>query len=386
MSSDMDRLIARRIGRRDLLRYAGIAGAGVLAACKSVSSTASAGGASRPPIAQEPGGLKVFDWAGYGGGEYYPKQEVQTFTDPYKAATGDTPTFILFKQDDDGYAQVATGNAPYDVVHPCAYRFKDYVDGGFVQPWDPSLIKNFSQLNPLIEQFGQINGQQYFIPEDWGYIAPMYNADHVQPLEDSWSLLWDERYAKRIAWIDTLEMLVIAGYYNGVADPWTMTDDELAAQRDFLISKKDLVSFFWGQSYSFWTKFKSGDVWIGYAWPDAYGYATAAGMNAVYMQPKEGRIHWSCGLGLLADSKNYYHAHEYADVWSSVDTATFLEKLYYYGHANTTVDTSTLPPGVVKALNLDNLEAALSPPLSHQESWISRRDVYQDYWSQVKGA
>jgi spermidine/putrescine-binding protein len=109
-------------------------------------------------------------------------------------------------------------------------------------------------------------------------------------------------------------------------------------------------------------------------------------MNAVYMQPKEGRIHWSCGLGLLADSQNYYHAHDYANTWSSAATASFLENFYYYGHANTSVDLKSLPAGVVKALNLDNLEAALSPPLSHPESWISRRDVYAQYWSEVKAA
>src|SRR6187200_2611925 len=121
MASDFDRLIAKRLRRRDFMRYAGIAaGAGVLASCKKVSSSASAAsGSARPPIAQEPGGLTVFDWAGYGGGEFYPGKEVQIFTDPYKVATGDTPKFVLFENDDDGYTKVVSGNAPYDVVHPC---------------------------------------------------------------------------------------------------------------------------------------------------------------------------------------------------------------------------------------------------------------------------
>ena len=110
MANDFDRLIAKRLRRRDFMRYAGIAaGAGVLASCKKATSGAAlASGASRPPIAQEPGGLKVFDWAGYGGGEYYPKQEVQVFTDPYKAATGDTPKFILFANDDE-YTRISKG-------------------------------------------------------------------------------------------------------------------------------------------------------------------------------------------------------------------------------------------------------------------------------------
>ena len=98
----------------------------------------------------------------------------------------------------------------YDIVHPCAYRFQDYVNLGAVQPWDTSLIPNFSQLNPVLEKAGQIDGKQYFIVEDWGFIAPLYRADKVEPQEDSWSLLFDDRYAGKISWINTLEMLVIA--------------------------------------------------------------------------------------------------------------------------------------------------------------------------------
>jgi len=389
MTNEFDRLPGRTLKRRDFIRYAGIAaGAGVLAACKKAVSPSSGptGGpsATRPPIAEEPGGLQVFDWSGYGGGEYYPGKERQYLWADYQKATGDTPKFILFENDDAGYTKIAAG-ARYDVVHPCAYRFKDYVDLGVVQPWDTSLIADYTQLNPTLEQAGQIDGQQYFIVEDWGFIAPLYRADKVQPAEDSWSLLWDDRYSGRISWINTLEMLVIAGYYHQVADPWTMTDDELAQMRDFLISKKHLVSFLWDQSYDLWRAFKQGDVWIGYAWPDTVGYATAAGMDVVYMQPKEGRIWWSCGLGLFKDSANYYHAHEYANSWSTAKAALFLESYYYYGHANSTVDLSQLPPAIVKAFSLDDV-SALQPPKAHTESWISRRSVYSQYWSEVLAA
>ena len=388
MTSELDRLIARRLPRRDFMRYAGIAaGAGVLAACKKATSSVATGAGpstSRPPISQEPGHLQVFDWSGYGNGDYYPGKEQTYLWNAYKQQTGDTPTFILFENDDAGFTKIVAG-ASYDVVHPCAYRFKDYVDNGFVQPWDTSLIPNYAQLNPVLEKAGNINGQQYFIVEDWGFIAPLYRADKVDPLEDSWSLLFDDRYKGKISWINTLEMLVIAGYYHQIADPWTMTDDELGQMRDFLISKKPLVRFLWDQSLDLWHAFKQDEVWIGYSWPDTVGYALTAGMDVVYMQPKEGRIWWSCGLGLFADSKNYYHAHDYADSWSSTKAAGFLEAWYYYGHANTKVDLSTIPDAIVKAFSLDNV-AALQPPLAYTESWISRRDVYGQYWNEVQAA
>jgi spermidine/putrescine transport system substrate-binding protein len=389
MSREFERLLAQRVARRDLLKYAGM-GAGMtafLAACKqatSAGSVPSGSTATHPPMSEEPGNLQVFDWSGYGNGDYYPSKEQEFLWQAYKDATGDTPQFTLFENDDAGFTKVAAGTH-YDVVHPCAYRFKDYTDLGVLQPWDTSLIPNYAALNPTLEQFGQIDGQQYFIVEDWGFIAPLYRADKVQPTEDSWSLLWDDRYSGKISWINTLEMLVIAGFYHQVADPWNMTDDELGQMRDFLISKKPLVRFMWDQSFELWQAFKREEVWIGYAWPDTVGYAKTAGMDVVYMEPKEGRITWSCGFGLFNDTQNYEHAHAYVDSWSSAKAAGFLLSYYYYGHANTNVDLSNVPQAIIQAFSLDDL-SILQPPHSNPESYIPRRSVYSDYWQEVLAA
>jgi spermidine/putrescine transport system substrate-binding protein len=387
MPDELGRLFSLRMDRRDLLRYTGM-GVGVsaaLAACKKASDTASQpAGAARPPMEQEPGSLQVFDWSGYGNGDYYPDKERANLWQQYVEETGDTPKFILFENDDAGFTKVAQ-DTHYDIVHPCAYRFQDYVDLGAMQPWDTSQIPNYASLNPTLEKFGQINGQQYFIVEDWGFIAPMYRADRVEPMEDSWSLLFDDRYSGKISWIDTLEMLSIAGIYQGVPNPWEMTDDELQAATDFLISKKPLVRFLWNQSYELFQAFKRDEVWIGYAWPDAVGYAKGAGLDVEYMNPKEGRITWSCGMGLFADTENYHHAHAYVDSWSSTKAAEFLLAWYYYGHANTQVDLSGVPDDIIKAFSLDDL-SILEPPNSISESHIPRRTVYSDYWEQVLAA
>src|SRR5688500_17107739 len=101
--------------RRDFLRYAGYTGmtvsmAGVLAACRD-AETPSGGGQgsaqpSMPPIEDEPGTLQVFDWSGYGNGDYYPKEEKKFLWGEYAKATGDTPEFALFENDDSAYTKV----------------------------------------------------------------------------------------------------------------------------------------------------------------------------------------------------------------------------------------------------------------------------------------
>jgi spermidine/putrescine transport system substrate-binding protein len=385
----MSHFLTERLNRRGFLRMAGAStvGAAVLAACRKAENvgggaTGPSGAAVHPPIGQEPGNLQVFDWSGYGNGDYYPDKERLSLWQQYADATGDTPQFILFANDDAGYTKAATGAVRFDVVHPCFYKYRDWVDLGAMQPWDTSLISNFSSLNPKLLQQGVLDGKQYFIPLDWGFIAPIVNLDHVDVKEDTFGILFDDRYAGKISWVDTSNMMYIGGLFLGVSNAFDMTDDELAQVRDFLISKKHLVKFLWNQSYDLWLSFKKEEVWIGYAWPDTVGYADAAGMNYLYMTPKEGRVSWVCGMGLAAHTENYRHAHAYVDSWASTKAAEFLLAWYYYGHTNTEADVSVVSPGVVAALGLDD-PTVLDPPKAIPESYIPRRDLYQQYWSEV---
>ena len=86
-------------------------------------------------------------------------------------------------------------------------------------------------------------------------------------------------------------------------------------------------------------------------------------------------------MGLAKDTPNYFHAHEYVDSWASKKAAEFLLAWYYYGHTNTTADLSVVSPGVVSALGLDDPRSWT--PKAIPESYIPRRDVYQQYWSEV---
>ena len=380
---NIDRILQSSMDRRAFLRYAGVAaGAGVLAACKKASTSGEPGGASasaRPPADQEPGILEVFDWDGYGNGTYGDDVLWKAYAQQYP---GETPKFVVFKDDDSSYAKVASGQS-YDIAHPCGYRWKDWVDLGVLEPWDTSKITTFSQLNPTLEQAGMFDGNQYFVAADWGFAAPMWNADHVEPSEDSWGVLWDDRYKGRISWWDSLNMFVVAGYFNGVADPWNMSDDELSQMKDFLISKKGLVRNFWPIDPT--EDFTNGDVWITYAWPSHWVTATNAGVNAVYGDPKEGRTSWYCGFALFKDSANYYHAHDYVSAWTSAKSGLWLLNNYGYGHTNTSIDLSKVDPALVQAFSLDD-PSVLEEPKTHVERPIARRDVYQQNWDEVKAA
>jgi spermidine/putrescine-binding protein len=405
-----DRLFERRLGRGQFLKLGALAaGTGILAACGGdevaeappaeappaeappaeappaeapPAETPPAETATRPAIDEEPGDLTVFEWAGYEyptyGGEGGPLQ-------PYVDKYGE-PKFTFLTSDDQALGKVRAGFKP-DVIHPCIGYVKDWVEMGAIQPWDTSLLPSFSQLNPAIVEASQYDGKQYFMPADWGFSAPMYRADKVEPQgEPSWSIMYDDRYEGKISWWDSpLENFVIWGYVNGVPDPWNMTDEELATAKEFLISKKHLVRNFWSSQTDMDTDFQAGNIWITYAWGGSYTAAKTAGLDVVYPDPVEGRLSWVCGLVLGAETENYFHAHEFAEAWISAASAAWIIPNYAYGHTNTTVDLSQVDPDLVSVFHLDD-PTATEEPKAHIDRWVERRQTYAAAWDEVKAA
>jgi spermidine/putrescine transport system substrate-binding protein len=370
----MDHVLSTTMDRRSFLRAAAISGVGLLASCRRAPTAAPASpGAERPPIEAEPDVLTVFEWAGY---------DIAPLFKPYLRAGFPKPKFTYMTSDDQALAKVRGGFAP-DVVHPCIDYTWDWVNLGVVQPWDTSLISNFSKLDPNMVAQGQVDGDQYHIPVDWGFSAPLYRADKVEPLEDSWTIMYDERYAGKISWWDDPINLIINAMIKGFEDPWNMTDEQLEDVKADLIEKKKVVRNFWQSQTDMENDFAAGNIWIVYAWPGTYAAMQKKGIPVVYMDPKETRLSWICGFVLMADTEAYYHAHEFVDAWLADRSAIWLLNNYYYGHSNTSVDLTKVDPDVVKAFSLDDPSILERTTFNR---WIPDRAKYTQVWAEVKAA
>lgn len=361
--------------RRRFLQTAAAGGAAVLLGACGRSETGSSGTAvkNRPPIGQEPDVLKIFDWAGYDVKQMHRGYLKEGFT---------APEFTFLESDDQALAKVRGGFQP-DLVHPGTYSLQDFVDAGLLQPWDTSLLENWSSVDPKMAAQGEVNGEQYQIPADWGYSAPLYRADKVDPAEDSWSLFYDERYAGKISWWDSDVNLAINGMIKGFPDPWDMTDEELDEVKADLIQKKKVVRNLWTSETDMQADFAAGNVWITYAWPSTTIAMKREGLDVVYMEPKEKRLTWVAGFVLLKDSESYHHAHEYADSWISPQAGLWFMNNYGYGHSNTSIDIGKVDPVVIEAFSLDDPSVFQNTTFIE---WTPRSDVYARIWDEVKAA
>jgi spermidine/putrescine-binding protein len=377
-----DAVLGNAASRRTFLKGAGMLGAtGVLAACrKSVDNSSAAGGASASlvPIEQEPGTLKAYEWAGY---------DTKWLFDDYLKAGYPDPKFSFFVNTENALAKTQAGY-DWDVTHPESGYIQDYANMGAIQPWDTSLIPNFTKLNPVIEAAGQVDGKQYEIGLDWGYSAPLIRADMIDPTLDSYSYLFSDDAQGHISWFDTPWILQMAAISQGM-DPghsFDMTDTELEDAMNFCIDQYGRnVYNIWVNYQDMWDDVQKGNVWATYAWPDAYVFLKDK-VDVQYIRPSGGTLAWVEGLVLRANTPNYHHAHAFADAWSSASVGAKLISTWGYGHSNLDIDLSKMDPDVVKVFGLDDPEKNLSEPLSYLDRYQANRNAYNRAWNEVKAS
>ena len=358
------------LSREELLKRAAVLGGAGLVAGLGVGRA----GAAIDALDAESGRLQVLDWAGY---------EVKPVWAPYAAKyPGQPPQFTFMTNEANALAKLNAGLRP-DVVRPYVGYVQDFAESGFFQPWTPSKIPNLRQLNTAMVKAGQYQGKQWGIPQDWGFDKILYRTDKVKPKAQSWSLIFDERYAGKIAWFDDLNQLVVAGYYLGFKKPYDQSDKELEQSKKFLASKKHVARMFWSSETDMQAAFAAGDLWIAYAWPADWAAMKAKGLKVAYMQPREGAISWIGMLMLGKDSKRPDHAHAFANSWSSKQVGSWLEDNYAYGHSNTLARPKS--KDLLKALQLTNPRALLEP-YSHIDRHIPRRREYARAWEEVKAS
>ncbi len=382
MRSELDAVLANPATRRQFLKATLVlGGAGVLAACRknvtASGSSPSVGASTRPPLAQEPGTLKVYEWAGF---------DAKPIWKDYAAKGYPAPTFSFFTNTEQALAKTA-GGYKWDTVHPEVGYVQDYINIGAVQPWDTSLIANWPDMNPVLQQAGAVDGKQYEIVTDWGYSGVIIRTDHVDPSINSYSYLFDDNLAGHISWFDTPWILQQAAMVQGVPgqDTFDMTDQQLEDAKKYCIEKKKNLYNIWVDFTAMWDDVKQDNVWAAYAWPDAW-LNTYKEAPTQYIRPKEGVLSWGEGLMLNANTENYYHAHEYITAWTNPATGLWVLENYAYGPGNLKVDLTKVDPAIVQAFGLDDPEANLSEPNSHLDRYQPNRDAYNRAWDEVKAA
>lgn len=272
--------------------------------------------------------MTYFTWGGYELPEMH-----GAFVEQY----GAMPNVGLFGDDEEGLQKVRAGYVP-DVAHPCYSGIDRWRDAGILQPIQTSRLSNWPDLLPSLKNIEGIvvdDQSVWLAPVDWGNTSVIYRADLVDIEEESWGLLWDERYAGRIAMSSgTEDMAVPAALYMGAQDPYNLTEAQLEEMRELLTEQRKLVKFYSNDDTALQQALASGELVAAVGWNSTYNTLKREGVPVKFMAPKEGIITWICGLVLMKEAPYVEEAYDFINSAIDPQTGVFLIEEYGYGHSN----------------------------------------------------
>jgi len=213
----------------------------------------------------------------------------------------------------------APGGARYDLMNS-SFAFSAPVVMGAkagqerVQAVDESLLPNLKHINAS-SKFGiaERDGKIYMVPSSWGIDSILYNRAVVpddDPYTQSWSLLFEDKYAGRIGWWDVAhQMLMAAGLYLGHAKPEQMDREQLGEVAKFLIAKKKNVRTFYSTFAQGSNLLSNGEIDVCYGVAPMRNELQKRGFNVTGSWPKEGVLSLLNTSYIPKDCKNVAGAH-----------------------------------------------------------------------------
>jgi spermidine/putrescine transport system substrate-binding protein len=268
-----------------------------------------------------------FTWSGYDDAGFFPG---------YVKKHGVNPNTPIFADEEEAFQKMRAGGT-FDVVHPCNNSLPRWQDAGVIQAIDTSRLSNWPDVFDELKTFdgAQRDGQQYFVPVDWGNTSIIYRTDLVDIPEESWTLMWDERYKGKLSMAAAAEETIpIAAVVAGAADPFNLTDEEMAKVKDLLIKQKPLLRFYWDTNTTIEEGLASGELVASTGWNSSAVTLKGQGVAVKFMNPKEGIFTYCCGLVLAKDAPNVDKAHDLMDAMIAPDAGKWLVEVQGYGHSN----------------------------------------------------
>jgi spermidine/putrescine-binding protein len=298
--------LSRDITRRNFLKAMGAAGAavglgGIVAACSNAASSIvptgapTAAGSAAPTGAAASASAAVaptgeFNWMTWGD-HSYPAQ-LEAIAKSANIRTNQT----LFSDNIEAYNKLKEVGGQLDMVSGDALWVPHYFENGLTEAFDLASLKVSSQLYSIARSFPIWTKPEGYLgyPFGWSPVQIYYDPAKVSPAPDSWEVLLDPKYKKRVVVEEqAVETMAYMGKLTGAKNSYSMTDDEVARAKEALIKLKPNVLKLANQASDTIAALKSGEAWIatGNLGTDAR-VKDQGGPDLNVFTPKEGTIGW----------------------------------------------------------------------------------------------
>lgn len=261
----------------------------------------------------ENGEVVVYNW-----GEYIDPDVITLFEEE----TGIRVIYDEFETNEIMYPKIEAGASDYDVVCPSDYTIQKMIENNLLEEINFDNVPN--AVNNIGEQYYEQSksfdpDNKYSVPYCWGTVGILYNKTMVDSKIDSWSALWDEKYADNILMQDSVrDSFMVALKLNDFS--MNTTDPaELEIAKNSLIEQKPLVQAYVIDQVR--DKMIGGEAALGVIYSGEAIFTQRENPDLEYVIPKEGTNIWIDSWVIPKGSKNKENAEKFIDFLCREDIA-----------------------------------------------------------------
>lgn len=259
----------------------------------------------------------------------------------YVAKYGKKPQTQVFADEDEAFGKMRGGFSP-DVMGPCSYEFARWQEAGLLQPIDVTKLKYWNDISPALKEIpGMMKSptEAWFVPQYWAQTSVTYRKDLAPEYaaNESWQILFDPKYAGKIAVMEGVDDTVSLVAKAMGLDPYALTPEQWASVEGKLRELVAQARMVTSDTATITQGLASGELVAAITWSDHYRQLKAEGANVGFMTPKDtGRFTYVCGFVLHKDAPDLEKAYALMDSGLSLEATRYLVTEYSNGGANQT--------------------------------------------------
>lgn len=260
----------------------------------------------------ENGEVIVYNW-----GEYIDPETITMFEEE----TGIKVIYDEFETNEIMYPKVEAGTTAYDLLCPSDYMIQKLIENDLLQEINFDNIPNVKNISQqYFDQSKEFDPEnKYSIPYCCGTVGILYNKTMVDEPIDSWSVLWDEKYADNILMQDSVrDAFMVALKLNGYSMNST-NETELQDAKQLLINQKPLVQAYVVDQVR--DKMIGNEAAIGVIYSGEAIYTQRENEDLEYVIPKEGTNVWIDSWVIPKNAPNKENAEKFIDFMCRDDIA-----------------------------------------------------------------
>ena len=321
------------------------------------------------------GEVIVYNW-----GEYIDPDTITMFEEE----TGIKVVYDEFETNEVMYPKVEAGATAYDVICPSDYMIQKMIDNDLLAEINFDNVPNVKNIGQqYFDQSKEFDPEnKYSVPYCFGTVGILYNKTMVDEPIDSWSVLWDEKYADNILMQDSVrDAFMVALKLNGYSMN-TLDESELEKAKNALIEQKPLVQAYVIDQVR--DKMIGNEAAIGVIYSGEAIYTQRENPDLEYVIPKEGTNVWIDSWVIPKNAPNKENAEKFIDFMCREDIA--LMNFEYITYSTPNVAAQAL----IEDEDIKNSKIAF-PDLSQYENletfhYLGEEgdELYNNLWKEVK--